>query len=579
VEEDPPLVPRTELTAVPYSAVSQRISGDVITGPAELIVSGPDPAIGITQAVDSGFGASILIAFDDEGLVGARCDRKVKILEAVEIDEFGDTTGTAALKVDSALGATMELAVDDENFAEIRCNKKVAKFEALQTDEFGDTTGWISQEIDNGVTSFGYMDMPISNVVNVCGYATLPGYGNNFAQMRLDQLTGDTNAIITQSVDTFGTTILLEVDGDDFASIRCDKKKTAFQAMQSNDLGDTTGMIALTVDTGSVSLVGEEGDDIYSTELDGTTITTRYTYDGLDRVITSVGTDNSMLVFFDPQSSDTAMVLEEASLSFATALDLAGFSADGIVYASGGDTTVSITPDGILDVIYLIKAGEVRINDAAGTRRALRYSTDGTRRFEAAINQTPETGSDAGSDYVITRFDDSGSPLGAALFIERATGEVGINTTTPSYTLDVQGTIGGSGGLYHGSDMRLKKRVRPIDGAVEKIDGLRGVRFEWRRDEFPAKNLPDGEHIGLIAQEVEAVVPEVVATDGDGYKSVEYGNLVALLVEAVKEQGQTIAGQDEKIDALEAQVKQLSDQVGALAATRSQPVGELVSNK
>jgi hypothetical protein len=249
VGEDPPLVPRIELTTVPYSLVSQRMSGDVMTSPAELIVSGPDPAIGITQTVDSGFGATIELEVDDQRFLGLRCDKKKTIFEALQTDEFGDTTGMAALKVDTALGATMELAVDGDNFAQIRCDRKTKIFEALQTDEFGDTTGWISQEIDNGVTSFGYMDMPISNVVNVCGYAALPGYGNNFAQMRLDQLTGDTNAIIAQSVDTFGTSIVLEVDGDNFAGIRCDRKTQKFEALQTDEFGDATGMASLTVDS------------------------------------------------------------------------------------------------------------------------------------------------------------------------------------------------------------------------------------------------------------------------------------------------------------------------------------------
>jgi hypothetical protein len=49
-------------------------------------------------------------------------------------------------------------------------------------------------------------------------------------------------------------------------------------------------------------------------------------------------------------------------------------------------------------------------------------------------------------------------------------------------------------------------------------------------------NFPSGNHLGLIAQEVEEVLPELVNTDDDGYKSVEYANLVAVLIEAIKEQ-------------------------------------------
>jgi hypothetical protein len=84
------------------------------------------------------------------------------------------------------------------------------------------------------------------------------------------------------------------------------------------------------------------------------------------------------------------------------------------------------------------------------------------------------------------------------------------------------------------SDVRLKRNVRPIGDALDTLGRLDGVQFEWRSDEFPEKRLPTGPAIGVIAQDVEKAVPEVVSTDGDGFKTVDYGRLVALLIEAVK---------------------------------------------
>lgn len=85
------------------------------------------------------------------------------------------------------------------------------------------------------------------------------------------------------------------------------------------------------------------------------------------------------------------------------------------------------------------------------------------------------------------------------------------------------------------SDARLKKNITTINGALDKVSALRGVEFEWRKDEFPDKGFAEGRKIGLIAQEVEKVLPQVVSSDNDGYKSVEYVNMVAVLIEAVKE--------------------------------------------
>ena len=78
------------------------------------------------------------------------------------------------------------------------------------------------------------------------------------------------------------------------------------------------------------------------------------------------------------------------------------------------------------------------------------------------------------------------------------------------------------------SDISLKDNVTDIDGALDKVCNLRGVEFDWKAT---------GVHtVGFIAQEVEAIVPELVDTnEEDGIKSVKYGNVTALLVEAVKE--------------------------------------------
>ena len=77
------------------------------------------------------------------------------------------------------------------------------------------------------------------------------------------------------------------------------------------------------------------------------------------------------------------------------------------------------------------------------------------------------------------------------------------------------------------SDERLKKNIKPLSGALEKVSKLSGVEFDWINT--------DKKSIGVIAQQVEEVVPELVHTNSKGYKSVSYGNLAALLIEAIKE--------------------------------------------
>lgn len=118
---------------------------------------------------------------------------------------------------------------------------------------------------------------------------------------------------------------------------------------------------------------------------------------------------------------------------------------------------------------------------------------------------------------------------GSALSVTNE-GRVGVRTTRPAYELDVNGTINAPtlrGTLQSPSDLRLKTNIEPIHGALAAIERIRGVRFQWKDDARA--------DYGLIAQEVEAVWPEFVSEDARGYKSLNYPQLVAMLVEAVKE--------------------------------------------
>ena len=122
---------------------------------------------------------------------------------------------------------------------------------------------------------------------------------------------------------------------------------------------------------------------------------------------------------------------------------------------------------------------------------------------------------------------------------------VGIGTTTPSESLDVNGngrfrSVGNAGSANdlritsdgtlttNTSDVRLKKDIQLIDNALEKICRLRGVSFAWRKD------AAAGRQQGILAQDVLQVAPELVF-QRDGYYGVDNSELVGLFVEAIKE--------------------------------------------
>jgi len=145
-------------------------------------------------------------------------------------------------------------------------------------------------------------------------------------------------------------------------------------------------------------------------------------------------------------------------------------------------------------------------------------------------------------------------------------------TTAPAlgtYALQVSGEFK-TDKIYHSSDRRWKKNIVTLDSALYKVQKLRGVSYDWRKDEFPNKHFSDGKQIGVIAQEVEAVIPELVKTDADGFKAVEYANLVAYLIEAVKQQQQLIDKQTAEISALKSDNEKTHAELSKVSDVQSQ---------
>jgi hypothetical protein len=128
---------------------------------------------------------------------------------------------------------------------------------------------------------------------------------------------------------------------------------------------------------------------------------------------------------------------------------------------------------------------------------------------------------------------------------------------------------GGTSNWVATSDYRMKKNVTTLSNSLQNILRLRGVSFDWRHDEFPQKNLPNKHDIGVIAQEVQNVYPEVVVTDPDGYLAVSYSNLIPALIEAVKEQQQMIDilnGKLTELDNVKTEIASIKKTLGLEAA-------------
>jgi len=147
-------------------------------------------------------------------------------------------------------------------------------------------------------------------------------------------------------------------------------------------------------------------------------------------------------------------------------------------------------------------------------------------------------------------------------------GDIILNPGISSEGVDGTVIINGSG-CYSGtwvacSDIRFKQDIKPLHNSIDKIEQLNGVSYELRKDEFPEKNFDDGRQIGLIAQNVEKVFPELVKTDSEGYKAVAYQNMVAVLIEAIKEQQSSIEELKKEVELLKTSMNNKVIEVSSL---------------
>lgn len=124
-------------------------------------------------------------------------------------------------------------------------------------------------------------------------------------------------------------------------------------------------------------------------------------------------------------------------------------------------------------------------------------------------------------------------------------GAVRLENSQSATTIDMNGSTGNivCTDLRETSDLRLKKGIAPLLNALDKVLAMRGVRYQSKQEDSPKKEFGEDFQIGFIGQEIETVCPEIVSTDSEGYKSLNYSRLTPILVEAIKEQQQLIQRQ------------------------------------
>lgn len=235
-------------------------------------------------------------------------------------------------------------------------------------------------------------------------------------------------------------------------------------------------------------------------------------------------------------NSGLAMSIDaQGNMGFGTTTPAAKLDLNGNIGFSGtssvaiGRTTAQTSPSALTIRSNVNNTGA---SPSSGSHIILYSGFNGGGDY-GQIEYNTQSGGAAGSNSGDHIFSTGTTSLTERMRI-KASGNVGIGINTPSALLHVNGTAGNNTGTWSNlSDRRLKKDIRPLENALNRVLALRGVTFYWKD---PAEHgNRTGQQMGFIAQEVEQVVPEWVSELDNGYKWITPQGYRALFVEAVKE--------------------------------------------
>lgn len=228
-------------------------------------------------------------------------------------------------------------------------------------------------------------------------------------------------------------------------------------------------------------------------------------------------------------SLTTANVTEISNLYFTQGRARESISASGSINYSNTSGIISFTQgntDTIVEGVSNFYFTEARVTSSVSGNLALKANlTDKLNVFAATTS----------------------AELAELITDETGSGNLVFNAS-PTFTGNVSvAELSASGNVtspffYSQSDINLKKNIEPLTNPLSTVLELEGVKFNWIHNDQPS--------IGLIAQDVENILPFAVGQTPDGYKTVQYNSIIALLIEAVKEQQVQIDSLKQRIETL-----------------------------
>ena len=273
------------------------------------------------------------------------------------------------------------------------------------------------------------------------------------------------------------------------------------------------------------------------------------------------GTDHTYMEFY-PQGSSTRFGWIGYPSTNVNDLTISSQNASGsLIFNTNNAERFRINSSGLVGIGNTAPISTLTVGNATGTipGEITLYPTSGN--YEGGQINIKKSLVGSTVDWIIDQYGTSAAEARLRIFntteangiIIKENGFIGMGTSNPTVRLQVAGDIIANS-IAGSSDSRFKTNILPIENPLQKVLKLRGVTFDWKTKEFPNRMFSENRALGFIAQEVEQVIPEVVQTENstEGFKSVQYDKVVALLVEAIKEQ-------QKQIEQLQQKVKELTE--------------------
>jgi hypothetical protein len=562
ISPDPPISPRTRLAGAPYAFASRSVSGG---GPVEI--EGTN--------VTSG----------ESGTVSLNVDSETDPFGRVKVQfpwDLHDPAGSDSLHWEQSMSTDSgitEITTATSPTAQAtgkRQHKPIVVTKSLDMTDALDSLNWeFSLNIDSGFTT----GMQVRN-----SQATVETKETGHAHGHLDYLkkVGDPATSDSVFVDE-----LLSVDSG-FTEITTAASPTAQSTGKrqhkpvviTKELGasNSSSSAALTevlhADSGIQQTAGMTKAELISEISHGTSQTREHVLLSRQVGVPGSATSSSLelengndgpLLSMNRQGTaadpdDDGVVILDASVPGGVSLLLQSSKSTlgtGGVEAKADNNRSTVRPHDLSpsgDSSFI----DIAVDDTTGT--IVFAKTSGTIKYEPIILKRGASRSSMALSHI-------GAGASDGVFISSdaaAGGQLGINTSSPALAFELAGSGCYTGSFGLCSDRRFKENVTGLNHPLETLKRLRGISFTWKREKYPDRRFPEGDQIGVIAQELEKVLPSLVTTDAEGYKSVDYARLAPVIIESVKAQQDQIDKQQQQIQKQQQQIEELQALVAQL---------------